>query len=188
MIKNYFMIALRNLARNKAFSFIHITGLGIGLACCMLIFLYAKDEWTFDRFQANGDQLYRITCTIVEKDGRESSVGASAMVQGPEFKKAIPEVKDFVRVQGSSQLVRNGKDTYTENTIWADSNFFQLFSFPLLEGNASSVLNDLHSVVLSEDAAKKYFGSPAEDALLKKKELVWMKRIPVLWEKVFGSK
>ncbi|RYY53574.1 MAG: FtsX-like permease family protein [Chitinophagaceae bacterium] len=159
MIRNYLMIALRNLTRNKAFSFIHITGLGIGLACCMLIFLYAKDEWTFDRFQAKADQLYRITCSIVEKDGKESRIGASAMVQGPAFKAAIPAVQDFVRVQESDHLIRIGAETYSEHVAWADANFFSVFSFPLKSGNAASVLGDQHSVVLAEDEAIKYFGT-----------------------------
>ncbi|MET0634877.1 MAG: ABC transporter permease [Chitinophagaceae bacterium] len=159
MIRNYFKIAFRTLTKNKVFSFIHITGLGIGLACCMLIFLYAKDEMTFDRFQGNAGQLYRITCEIREKDGRENKIGASAMVQGPSFKAAIPEIKEFVRVQETNSLTRKGQDTYRQKVLWADNNFFTLFSFPLRSGNPQVALNDLHSVVLSEDAAIKYFGS-----------------------------
>src|SRR5215510_3772358 len=99
MIKNYFKTALRNLWRNKIFSLINISGLSVGLACCMLIFLYTKDEVSFDRFQSSKDNLYRIVSTTTSPDGNVRSDGSTGMMPGPRFKNSIPEIEDFVRVQ-----------------------------------------------------------------------------------------
>src|SRR5580692_1195884 len=98
MLKNYLVTAFRNLSRNKVFSFINIAGLSMGLACCMLIFLYTKDEISFDRFQRQKDKLYQITCTIINKDGKVEKYASAAMLQGPAFKQAIPAIEAFVRV------------------------------------------------------------------------------------------
>ena len=90
MLRSYLLVAWRNLSRNKALSFINIAGLAIGLACCMLIVLYTKDEVSFDRFHAKKDQLYRLTCRVIEKDGRDEKYGIASMIEGPSFKAAIP--------------------------------------------------------------------------------------------------
>src|ERR1044071_3297545 len=103
MIKNYFIIAIRNLWRNKIFSIINISGLSIGLASCMLIFLYTKDEVSYDRFHEKKNQLYRITAQVLNNKGHEEFKGVkTGMVQGPAFKQNIPEIENFVRVQGST--------------------------------------------------------------------------------------
>jgi putative ABC transport system permease protein len=160
MFRNYLTIALRNLTRNRVFSFINIAGLSLGLACCLLILLYAKDELSFDRFQKNGANLYRITCRIVEKQrDRDKRYGISGMTQGPSFQKAIPEIKSYTRTRESDFILRHGSETFSQKATWVDSNFFSVFSFPLLAGNAATVLADPQSVVLTEDMAKKYFGT-----------------------------
>ncbi len=158
MFRNYLVIALRNLQRNKVFSFIHIAGLTIGLACCMLILLYAADELTFDRFQQQKDQLYRVTAHVHEEKN-DMVVGASGMTQGPSFKRDIPEVRDFVRVMDNEATVRHAGESFQQNVTWADDNFFTVFSFPLLQGSPSDVLRDPHALVLTKDAAIKYFGT-----------------------------
>lgn len=145
--------------RNKVLSLINITGLSIGLACCMLIFLYTKDEVSYDRFHANGDQLYRITCKIVEDKGDERKLGISAMVQGPAFKAAIPEIKEFVRVQENNFTVKRGNESFEDKAVWVDDNFFSVFSFPLITGDPKTVLSNINSVVLTDESAKKYFGT-----------------------------
>ncbi len=159
MLLNYLKIALRNLLRSKVFSMINIAGLSIGLACCLLIILYTKDEVSFDAFQAKKDQLYRVTCSIQQSDGTRNKLGIAAMVQGPVFKANIPEVQDFSRVQERNFIVRSGRETFHEKASWVDKNFFTLFSFPLLQGNPQTVLSDLHSLVLTEEMAEKYFGT-----------------------------
>jgi putative ABC transport system permease protein len=160
MFKNYNTIALRNLTRNRVFSFINIAGLSLGLACCLLILLYAKDELSFDRFQKHGADLYRLTCHIINKQrDRDERYGISGMTQGPAFQRSIPEVKAFVRTNESDFILRLGTETFSQKATWVDSNFFSVFSFPLLSGSPSSVLADPQSVVLTEDMAKKYFGT-----------------------------
>jgi putative ABC transport system permease protein len=159
MFKSYIRIAWRNLLRNRALSFINISGLSIGLACCMLIFLYTKDEVSFDRFHQKKDQLFRITCTIGGKEGKSTKYGMAAMVEGPAFKQEIPEIKDFVRVRNDEFVVKNGKETFNDKALYVDENFFSVFSFPLISGNPKTVLTGLQSVVLTDEEAIKYFGT-----------------------------
>ena len=159
MFQNYLKIALRNLTRNKVFSVIHVAGLSLGLACCMLIFLYIKDELSFDRFHDKTNQLYQLETKIVAKDGKQTTFASSGMVQGPTFKQEIPEIEAFVRVKDAKFIVKKGKDTFYEQASWVDQNFFSVFSFPLISGDPKKVLADIHSVVLTEEIAQKYFGT-----------------------------
>ena len=162
MLKNFFVTALRNLARNRVFSFINIVGLSLGLACCLLIFLYAKDELSFDRFQRNSDELYRITCMITDKNhSHDARYGISGMTEGPSFKKSIPQIRAFVRTDETEFVLRRGTGTFQQNATWVDDNFFTVFSFPLLTGNPATVLSDPYSIVLTDEMAKKYFGTTA---------------------------
>jgi putative ABC transport system permease protein len=169
MLKNYFTVALRNLWRNKTFSIINITGLSVGLACCMLIFLYAKDEVSYDRFHRERDNIYRITYTMTELNGQVHKNGNTGMVQGPNFKLLIPEVEDFIRIQSDGYAVKLGTQIFDQDAHCVDDNFFTFFSFPLVKGDPKTVLKDIHSIVLTEDVAKKYFGN--EDAMGKVLEL-----------------
>ncbi len=159
MLKNYLKTALRNLGRNKLFSFINIAGLSVGLSCCILILLYAKDEISFDQFHAKKNQLYQLTCDRIEKDHTHQQFAIAAMVQGPAFKREIPEIKESVRVNGKSLIIRKGGELFSDDVTWVDDNFFSVFSFPLISGNPSNVLTGYNSVVLTESSAKKYFGT-----------------------------
>jgi putative ABC transport system permease protein len=160
MIKNYFILAWRNLLRNKVYSFINITGLSIGLACCMLIILYNNDEVSYDRFNKNANNIYRITNARIGPDGKEQGRnGITGMMPGPAFKNEIPEVKEFVRLQGEQLPVKVGTEIFEQEAMYADENFFNVFSFPLKEGNRNQVLKDMYSVVLNEEVAKKFFGT-----------------------------
>ncbi len=161
MFKNYFIIAYRNLWRHKIFSFINIAGLSIGLACCMLIFLYAKDEITFDRFHKKQHQIYRLTALITDPEGSSDpwKSGSTGMVQGEAFKNEIPEIEKFVRLKEFTFIIRKEGEVFNESALYADSNFFSVFSFPLLQGNPETALRDIHSVVLTEELALKYFGT-----------------------------
>lgn len=158
MFKNYFKIAIRNLTRNKVFSVINIAGLSLGLTCCMLIVLYTKDEVSFDRFQKNKDQLYRVMVT--SKDETETrTFGSTNAIHGPTFKQDIPEIKEVIRAQTNSFVIKKGNELLKEDVLFADAPFFSVFSMPLLSGDPKTVLSDIHSIVLSEDLAEKYFGS-----------------------------
>jgi len=160
MLKNYFVVAIRNLWRNKILSVINISGLSIGLACCMLIFLYAKDELSYDRFHKNKDQIYRITARMVNDQGLDQfKTGKTGMIHGPSFKLDIPEIKEFVRVSRSDYVIRTNHQIFNQEIKFVDDNFFSIFSFPMISGDPRQSLSDLHSAVLSEETAKKYFGS-----------------------------
>jgi putative ABC transport system permease protein len=159
MKKTYFIIAWRNLLRNKVYSFINIAGLSIGLACCMLIILYNKDEVSFDRFHENAKNIYRITTTSIAADGKvEGTNGITGMMPGPAFKREVPEVKDFVRVQSEQLPVKVGTTIFDQEALYVDDNFFSVFTFPLIAGNKATALKDIHSVILSEEVASKFFG------------------------------
>ncbi|WP_439584593.1 ABC transporter permease [Dyadobacter bucti] len=158
MLKNYLKIAARNLTRNKVFSVINIAGLSLGLTCCMLIVLYTKDEVSFDRFQENKDQLYRVNVTMSTPEGTHN-ISSTNYIHGPSFKQEIPEIKEIVRAQTSSFVTKKGNDLLNEDVLFADDNFFTVFSMPLLYGNAKTVLSDIHSIVLSEELAEKYFNT-----------------------------
>ncbi|HEU5167363.1 MAG TPA: ABC transporter permease [Chitinophagaceae bacterium] len=155
MFKNYFKTAFRNLERNKVYSFINIFGLSIGLACAMLIMLYVKDEISFDRFHKNVTHIYRIA-----KKTKQNYNGSTGFLQGPRFTQNVPGIRSFVRVQGGAEDIKNGTEVQEQNgVLHVDSNFFSVFNFPLLSGNPQTCLTEPHSIVLSEDAAKKYFST-----------------------------
>jgi putative ABC transport system permease protein len=160
MFKNYFTVALRNLSRNKIYSFINIAGLSIGLACAMLIILYVKDEVSYDRFHSNTNNIYRIVTHGVNKDGSKGRKdGNTGFLQGPRFTQNIPEIKSFVRVQSGTENIKTGTEIKSQDLLRVDSNFFSVFSFPLINGNPATCLKEPHSIVLSEEVAKKQFGT-----------------------------
>src|SRR5436190_9117928 len=133
MFKNYFKTAFRNLLRNKVYSFINIAGLSIGLACAMLIILYLKDEVSYDRFHENVKSIFRVVVGQTGPDAdKGKKMGITGFFQGPKFAAKIPEIKSFVRVQGGYEDMKMGSDIKGQQLVFADSNFFSVFSFPLL--------------------------------------------------------
>ena len=159
MIKNYFKTAFRNLWRNKTFSLIKLLGLSIGLTVCMLIFLYTKDEITYDRFHENKGQLYRVIQTFQMGKHPSQTIGITNGIIGQTFAKEFPEVQQYVRINGVAVTTRKNNVVFTENPLFVDDNFLSVFTFPLLEGNKRKALHDPHSIVVSKDLAKKYFGT-----------------------------
>jgi putative ABC transport system permease protein len=160
MFKNYFIIAWRNLRRNNVYSAINIVGLSLGLACCMLILLYNKDEVSYDRFHQNVENIYRITSTRTAPDGKvQSTIGVTGMMPGPNFTRTVPEIKEFLRLQGDQLPVKVGTEIFDQEATYVDENFFSVFSFPIKEGNRKELLKDMYSVVLNEEVAKKFFGT-----------------------------
>jgi len=160
MIKNYFKIAVKNLSRNKIYSFINIAGLSIGLACAMMIILYVKDEISYDRFHANVNNIYRIVTQGIDKNGGKGRKDPNTgFLQGPRFAQNVPEIKNFVRIQSGNENIKMGTEVKDQDLLLADSTFFDVFSFPLLSGDRHTCLKDPFSVVLSEDVAKRQFGT-----------------------------
>ncbi len=161
MIKNYFKIAWRNLLRNKTFSFINIVGLAIGLCCFLLIALYVSDELSYDRFNANADRIYRINCSI-RFGGGDLNAALSSDMMGQLLKKDYPEVEQYTRIYNNNgaKLIRKGNSFINEHRVAnVDSTFFSVFSFPAVSGDTRTALNGANKVVITESAAKKYFGT-----------------------------
>jgi len=153
-------IAYRNLARNKIYSVINIAGLSIGLACAMLIILYVKDEVSYDRFHSNVHNIYRITRQELDKNGVKGTKDPNTgFLQGPRFAQNITDIKYYVRVQSGNVNMKQGAEVKDKDLLYVDSTFFEVFSFPLLSGNPVTCLNNPSSVVISEDEAKKQFGT-----------------------------
>ena len=160
MIKNYFKTAWRNLVKNKVFSIINILGLTIGITVCMMIFLFIMNEFSVDNFNKNKDHIYR----VMRRFSNEGKAASVAYLSGPyapallnDFK---GEIVKAVRVNPTDNLVTIGNKSFHEKKVVdVDSDFFSLFTFPLINGNVATVLKNPNSVVLTESTAKKYFGS-----------------------------
>ncbi|MCD6598550.1 MAG: ABC transporter permease [Bacteroidales bacterium] len=158
MLKNYLLIAFRNLFRQKSLSFINILGLSLGLACTILILFWVLDELNYDRFHGNIDNLYR-----VEEDQHYSSgtyhVNVTPYPSGPVWAERIPEIQNATRLNGVGGLLFQVGDRsfYESNLKAADSIFFEMFTFPLIHGNPKTALNEPFSIVLTKELAQKYF-------------------------------
>lgn len=159
MFRNYCKTAFRNLARSKAYSFINIAGLSLGLACAILIMLYVQDELSYDRFHKDADRIYRIDKQNSKDDGSVSTGSYTGYFPGPRFSAKIPEITAFVRFQPSRLDIKNGDGVQSQEVCLVDANFLSVFDFPLLGGNKGSVLSDPNSIVLTEQTAKRYFGN-----------------------------
>ncbi len=158
MLRNYFLTAWRNLARNKTYSLTNLAGLSIGLASVMLIMLYVQDEVSFDRFQVKGPHIYRLVHEALDPLGHEEKGGTTGAVQAAAFLQSIPEVQTACRLRGNGQqLVKKGNDVIPEYVTYADTSFFSMFSFPLIAGDPALALSKESNIVLSADFARKYF-------------------------------
>ena len=160
MFKNYLITAVRNIKRNKVFSFIKIIGLSIGTAVCILIYLFIADELSFDRFHENSDRLFRVVQVSYDQDTRQET-GLQQFIPpavGPELPDSIPEIRYFSRITNSRGVVRTGDNLFRETLTLADAAFFEMFSFPLIYGDSRTVLLSDHNVVLTRSTAERYFG------------------------------
>jgi ABC-type antimicrobial peptide transport system permease subunit len=157
MIKNFLKIAFRNLWKNKGFSLLNITGLSIGMASAILILVWIQNEVSYDQFHANKDRIYE-AWNRAEFSGKLNCWNTTPKILGRTMEKDLPEVERAVRVDwGVNYLFSIGDKRLTVNGRTVDSGFLQMFSFPLLKGNPTTVLNDMHSIVLTETLAKKLF-------------------------------
>jgi putative ABC transport system permease protein len=168
MLKNYFKVAFRNLYRHKVFSFINIAGLAAGMACTVLILLWAEDELSYDTFFQNSDHIH-----LVLRGDRSGMTGVTSKMLAPALKEEVPEIRKATRIMqlpaGFEFLIQNGDRGFEENVSFAGSDFLDFFSLKLREGNPSTALSDPNSIVLDNEMAKKYFGS--EEAVGKSLEV-----------------
>ena len=161
MIKNYIKIAFRNLWKQKGFSAINILGLSLGMACSLLILLWVRDEKSVDAFHQNGNNLYY----IYERNHLGGKIESWYWTQGPlaeELKKEIPEIKAATPFSWPSMSTFTvGDKIVKQNGYSADSDFFSMFSYPLIEGRATDALNSPNSISISRKMAADFFGAPA---------------------------
>jgi putative ABC transport system permease protein len=160
MFRNFIKVALRSIYRQRAYALINVMGLAIGIACSILITLFVLHESSFDRFHEKADRIVRV---VIKGKMAESEISSSytAAPTGATFLEEIPEVVNYSRVDvWDNVLVRYGDRTFLEQDFyWADSGFFEIFSFPLISGDPATVLDEPRSVVLSGKMAAKYFGN-----------------------------
>jgi len=164
MFKNYLKIALRNIGRHRAYSFINIAGLAIGMAVCLLILMFVRDELSYDTHHEHKDRMYRIERQWFAADG---SVRSELCSVAPSFipllEEEFPEMEHVVRMFGSGDtLITFGENNFVEERLYfAEHDIFDVFTIPMIEGNPQTALKNPHSIVLSESMVRKYFGDEA---------------------------
>ena len=152
-------MALRNLSKNKVFSVINISGFAIGLTCFILITVFVVDELSYDKYPAQAENIYRVNLSVAG-NGDVAVYPLVDVAVGEGIKNAFPEVKASTRIFSVSDFVKyDDKQFKEEHLAFADSNFLQLFSIPLVEGNTTNALVQPNSIVVSRSFAKKYFGN-----------------------------
>ncbi len=180
MLKFNLKLAIRNIFHNKLYSVINLIGLSVASAFCILVYLYVKNEQSFDSFHKDGQQLFRVEesdlygsfgrdkpqkgfFSFLMKDAEQRNMIVTPPILALDLKSNFPEIVNAIRFEGlGDQLVRVGNQTFSErdgNITMADADFFKVFNFSLLYGNASTVLSTHNNIVISEQLAKKYFGN-----------------------------
>ncbi|MFC2125650.1 ABC transporter permease [Bacteroidota bacterium] len=163
MIKSFIKVTIRNIIRHRAFSFINIMGLTIGLATSLLIFMYVYDDISYDSFHENGDDIYRV-CLKARLSDQGFETPYTSPPVGDGLSRELPEIASFCRIATWDNVpVRYEEDIYTEKEmLLADSNFFQFFSFETIHGDPATMLKGPNQIVLTESTARKYFGWEGE--------------------------
>ena len=173
MIRNYLLTALRSIRRHRLYSIINVLGLTVGLSCALLITTYVYYELQYDQFHTQKDRIVRASLEYGE-GGIVANTAVSPTAVLPAFQREFPEVVGGVRLFETSRLVQHDDQSFQEEQLFfADSTFFSVFSFPLLQGDSTTALTAPHSVVLTASVAEKYYGSQwAEQNVIGKTLLV----------------
>src|SRR5215471_1902491 len=155
MFRNYFKIAWRNLVKNKGFSFINIVGLSIGMASAILILLWIQSEVGYDRFHTNSGRLYQ-AWNREKVDTKIECWSTTPQILGPTLKQNYPEVEKETRVNWDQTLLFSvGEKRLNVSGTMVDPDFLTMFSFPLMNGDANTALNNVYSIIVTENLAKK---------------------------------
>jgi putative ABC transport system permease protein len=159
MFQNYLILTIRSLKLNKGYFIINLLGLTIGIASFILIVLWIKAETSYDKFHKNAANIYRVDYLLYEEGVLEQHSAAGSTGVGKEIKNAFPEVADYTRFYRSEGLIKYGDKTFKEtNILYAQSSFFNIFSFPLVVGKEDTSLLAINHAVITEETARKYFG------------------------------
>ena len=159
MFRNYLVTALRNIIRHKLYSFINIAGLAVGLACVIFVLLFIRDELSYDKWIPDTQNLYRIEKIIHPPGFASFEVAQVPFVMPAVMRDNLPEVAAMTRINAYSMSIMAGDRQFRESVSAVDPNFFQIIKLPLAKGDPAAVFRDPESVVLSESAARKYFGT-----------------------------
>jgi putative ABC transport system permease protein len=160
MLSNYFKVAIRNILKYKFFSAINILGMTVGITACLLIILYVADELSYDRFHQNADRIYQVGLHG-KIGGQDVRTSTTAPPMASILSEEVSGIEDATRVANfwGAPVVKYGDQAFTEqNVFYADSNFFQFFSFKLIHGDAKTALQEPNTIVITEEMSTKYFG------------------------------
>ncbi len=162
MLRNHFKVAWRNLLKNGLFSTLNLLGLAVGVAIFLYLFLYAREELSFDKYNQNAEDIYRVGLTATF-DGESNEWAAVPNNIGPDMKAEIPEIKAYARLLyhnfGKTGFVSSGQDKFAERKVyWSDPGLFDIFDLPLVYGNPKTALDGPNKIMLSQSTARKYFG------------------------------
>jgi putative ABC transport system permease protein len=162
MLENYLKIAWRNVAREKGYAAINVVGLAVGIALCTLIFLFVRDELTFDRFHAQGERIFRVEEITINADGSREGGGPSGpIVVGPAMQADIPGIQQYIRFLFQDHYARVDSaalESIEERVAYADAPMLETFTFPLRKGNPETALDGVDHAVLTESVARRHFG------------------------------
>src|SRR6478609_7028493 len=155
MIKNLFLVAIRNFRRDKWYSLLNILGLTIGIAFSLFLIFYIKDELSYDRYNEKADRIYRINSYIKEQDKEEMKWAITQFPLGPTLKQDYPEVEATTRFVGTGKTMYKNGDLrfYEDKVFFADSSVFNIFTYPFIEGNPKTALVEPNSMVLTQTLA-----------------------------------
>src|SRR5687768_1934238 len=144
MFRSYLKIAWRNIKRHKAYSAINILGLAIGIAACLLILQYVSFELSYENFQTKKDRIYRVQQDRYDNGKLSTQWAAGAYAVGNSFKDAIPEIEDYVKLVQRGQVITevNNRQIKIEKVFYASGSFFNIFTYPLLEGSKTKALKE----------------------------------------------
>jgi putative ABC transport system permease protein len=160
MFKNHLTVAWRNIARHKGYSAINIFGLAVGMAGCLLITLFVRDELSYDRYNQKADRIFRVTAYL-RFGGLDGNIGSLPAPLAAAMQQEFPEVESAARFREQGNfIVRHGDRSFTESrVVFADASIFRIFTLPLRRGDPRTVLAEPRTIMLSENAARKYFGA-----------------------------
>jgi putative ABC transport system permease protein len=161
MLKNYFKVAWRNIAKQKGYSSINIVGLAIGIAACLLILQYVSFELSYENFHTKKDRIYRVQQDRYDNGKLSTQWAAGAYAVGNSFKDAIPEIEDYVKLLKRDQVITevNNRQIKIENVFYASGSFFNIFTYPVIEGSATKALIEPFTAAVSETTARILYGS-----------------------------
>ena len=156
MVKNYLVIAFRGILKQKGHFLINTVGLAVGISVCLMLFLWVRDELSYDRYHENSERIYRVISQYSEEGQLKQSASTPAPL-GPALVSEFPEVEKTVRFGENGFLLSYKNKFFLERIFFADPEIFDLFTFPLVQGNRETALKFPHSIVISEKIRDKYF-------------------------------